>query len=233
VLTDGIAGMDGKTVTFRARIHMLRRLGAKLAFVVFRQQTVTIQGVLESSVENRHIPGKSRNWFAESVGQVSHDYDNLKLTTHLSGTESPSVSENMVRSIERYPLECIVLVTAKIRRPFQTVKNATIHDAEFEILEIHLVSTLTEHVPFTVYDVDNKNKIEDRRESESDSESSHVDEAHRGRSSLDVEKKRASRTQNRSKRSDVLGNCTNIITYLLYHYPLQSGTHADDLVRQC
>lgn len=184
---------------------MLRRLSAKLAFVIFRQQTITIQGVLESSVENRHIPGKSWNWFSESARQIFHNGDNLNLTTHLSGTESPSVSENMVRSVEHYPLECIVLVTAKIRRPFKTVKNATVHDAELEILEIHLVSTLTEHVPFTVYDADNKGKIEDRDESESDSESSPSDEAPRGRSSLDVDNGRVSRTQNSSKRNDVHG----------------------------
>ncbi len=43
--------MDGKIVTFRARIHTIRSLSAKLAFVVFRQQTVTIQGVLQASAD--------------------------------------------------------------------------------------------------------------------------------------------------------------------------------------
>ncbi len=37
----------GCQVTFRARIHSLRRMGAKLVFFVFRQQTGTIQGVLQ------------------------------------------------------------------------------------------------------------------------------------------------------------------------------------------
>jgi aspartyl/asparaginyl-tRNA synthetase len=40
--------MDGKIITFRARIHTLRRMSAKLVFIVFRQQTITIQGVLQS-----------------------------------------------------------------------------------------------------------------------------------------------------------------------------------------
>jgi ergosteryl-3beta-O-L-aspartate synthase len=36
----------GKEVLFRARIHHLRKMSAKLLFLVFRQQTTTIQGVL-------------------------------------------------------------------------------------------------------------------------------------------------------------------------------------------
>lgn len=41
---------DGQMITFRARIHTLRRLSARLVFIVFRQQTITIQGVLEHHV---------------------------------------------------------------------------------------------------------------------------------------------------------------------------------------
>jgi len=40
--------MDGEVITFRARIHTLRRMSAKLVFIVFRQQTITVQGVLQS-----------------------------------------------------------------------------------------------------------------------------------------------------------------------------------------
>jgi hypothetical protein len=92
----------------------------------------------------------------------------------------------MVRTVEHYPVEAIVLVTAKIRRPPQTVKNATIHDAEFEIQEVHLISTLTEHVPFTPYDANNRNRIDEKHESdsESDSESPRDEEARRGRLSV-------------------------------------------------
>ena len=36
----------GKTVSFRARIHHVRALSSKLAFVVFRDQIETVQGVL-------------------------------------------------------------------------------------------------------------------------------------------------------------------------------------------
>jgi aspartyl/asparaginyl-tRNA synthetase len=53
--------MDGKVVTFRARIHTLRRLSAKLVFIVFRQQTITVQGVLQtSSREGHEAAGQSR-----------------------------------------------------------------------------------------------------------------------------------------------------------------------------
>ena len=39
----------GSTVYFRARIHHIRRLSSKLVFMVFRQQTHTVQGVLQHS----------------------------------------------------------------------------------------------------------------------------------------------------------------------------------------
>ncbi|KZZ88560.1 Aminoacyl-tRNA synthetase, class II (D/K/N)-like protein [Ascosphaera apis ARSEF 7405] len=38
--------MVGQEIVFRARIHNIRRMGARLVFLLFRQQTTTIQGVL-------------------------------------------------------------------------------------------------------------------------------------------------------------------------------------------
>ncbi|EEP81919.1 hypothetical protein UREG_06784 [Uncinocarpus reesii 1704] len=38
--------MDGQEITFRARLHVVRRMGQKLVFLVFRQQVITLQGVL-------------------------------------------------------------------------------------------------------------------------------------------------------------------------------------------
>ncbi|KAI1948646.1 aspartate--tRNA ligase dps1 [Ophidiomyces ophidiicola] len=40
------SAMDGQEITFRARIHVIRRMGTKLVFIVFRQQVATLQGVL-------------------------------------------------------------------------------------------------------------------------------------------------------------------------------------------
>ena len=61
----------------------------------------------------------------------------------------------MVRSVEHYPVETIVLVHAKLRKATQRVKNATVHDYEFDVFEVHKISNLTEHVPFSVYDAEN------------------------------------------------------------------------------
>ncbi|EXJ85959.1 aspartyl-tRNA synthetase [Capronia coronata CBS 617.96] len=45
-LTDLTPDSIGQEVTFRARIHLVRHMSAKLAFVIFREQTTTVQGVL-------------------------------------------------------------------------------------------------------------------------------------------------------------------------------------------
>lgn len=43
------ADMEGQEITFRARLHVVRRMGTKLVFLVFRQQVTTLQGVLAES----------------------------------------------------------------------------------------------------------------------------------------------------------------------------------------
>ncbi|CAD6443856.1 7d43471b-ce89-4cec-b37f-2df0f61815f4 [Sclerotinia trifoliorum] len=123
------AEMDGQIINFRARMHTLRRMSAKLVFIVFRQQTITIQGVLQS-----FKPGEEQ------------------------GGEHGTISEQMVRTVEHYPAETIVVAHAKIRKSLQTVKNATVHDYELQVYEIHRVVPLTENVPFTVYDAENINR---------------------------------------------------------------------------
>lgn len=68
----------------------------------------------------------------------------------------------MVRSVEHYPPETIVVVHAKLRKAEKRVKNATIHDYELDVFEVHKVGNLSEHVPFTVYDAENINReVED------------------------------------------------------------------------
>ncbi|KFX93203.1 hypothetical protein O988_06934, partial [Pseudogymnoascus sp. VKM F-3808] len=77
------------------------------------------------------------------------------------------ILEQMVRAVIHYPSESIVLVKGIIRSPPWLVQTATIHDAEIMVLEIHLISQLSENVPFTVYDAENIgkiNKIEDQEE---------------------------------------------------------------------
>lgn len=134
--------MEGKIISFRARIHTLRRMSAKLVFIVFRQQTITIQGVLQSYKQLEEL----------TEGEDNH------------GT----ISEQMVRSVEHYPSETIVVVHAKLRKAPKRVKNATMHDHELEVYEVHKVGDLTERVPFTVYDAENINR--DKEDVEEDEE---------------------------------------------------------------
>lgn len=104
----------GQEVTFRARIHNMRKMSAKLVFLVLRQQMATIQGVLQ---------------------------------------ESDLVSKHFLYWVEHMPVESIVFVRGKIQKPKAKegeVKGAMIHDKEILITEMHLVSKLTEHLPFTV-----------------------------------------------------------------------------------
>lgn len=51
--------LEAKIISFRARIHTLRRMSAKLVFIVFRQQTITIQGVLQSYKQLEDLTGMS------------------------------------------------------------------------------------------------------------------------------------------------------------------------------
>lgn len=58
----------GKEILFRARIHHLRKMSSHLVFFVFRQQTVTIQGVLsEHGQISHHMVYWAEHLDAESV----------------------------------------------------------------------------------------------------------------------------------------------------------------------
>ena len=49
LLSDISTERIGEEVTFRARVHAVRRMSANLAFIIFRQQLETVQGVLAQS----------------------------------------------------------------------------------------------------------------------------------------------------------------------------------------
>lgn len=138
-------------------MHTLRRMSAKLVFIVFRQQTITIQGVLQSFKPNEGQGGKFFFWFFFYLGQSLCESQLM-----VGGfAEHGTISEQMVRTVEHYPVETIVVAHAKIRKAVQTVKNATVHEYELEVYEVHRVTELTEHVPFTVYDAENINREKD------------------------------------------------------------------------
>lgn len=73
-------------------------------------------------------------------------------------TNVGSIPERMVRSVEHYPSETIVVVHGKLRKAPNRVRNATIHDYELDVYEVHKVANVTENVPFTVYDAENINR---------------------------------------------------------------------------
>jgi hypothetical protein len=83
----------------------------------------------------------------------------------------------MVRSVEHYPSETIVVVYAMLRKAPKRVKNATIHDYELEVYEIHKVGDLTENVPFTVYDAENINRDKEEIDEEEIEDSSLISDA--------------------------------------------------------
>jgi aspartyl/asparaginyl-tRNA synthetase len=56
----------GETVRFRARVHHIRPVGPKIAFIVFRHQLYTIQGVLTE--ENDEVSENMVRW-AEGLGR--------------------------------------------------------------------------------------------------------------------------------------------------------------------
>lgn len=143
--------------------------------MVFRQQTFTIQGVLTAT------PGSAAtNEGHEISSKHSLVYKHEPLETLLTikdktfqenGVSPPNskfaeITEQMVRAVEHYPTETIVLVTGMVRKPPTPVKATTVHDAEIGIQEIHVISRVTENVPFTVYDAENILELD----SESDDE---------------------------------------------------------------
>ena len=61
----------GKWVTFRARIHNIRKISAHLTFIALRQQTATIQGVMhEHAGVTRHMIYWAEHLHQESVVRV-------------------------------------------------------------------------------------------------------------------------------------------------------------------
>jgi hypothetical protein len=160
--------MEGEIISFRARLHTLGRLSAKLVFIVFRQQTVTIQGVLQSLKPKNELAGMSHSTQSEGTANKTP-----------AGEENVgTISEQIVRSVEHYPSETIVVVIAKLQKAPKRIKNVTIHDHELEVHEIHKVGGLTENVLFTVYDAENINR--DKEDADEDDEDSSLSSLHPG-----------------------------------------------------
>ena len=109
---------------------------------------MTLQGVLQSSKQKGEAEGT----------YLFADLESPRLIIGAEEANDESIPERMVRSVEHYPSETIVVVHGKLRKAPKRVKNATIHDYEIDVYEVHKVSNLTENVPFTVYDAENINR---------------------------------------------------------------------------
>jgi len=83
-----------------------------------------------------------------------------------------NVSEHMIKWIERLPVEAVVHVKGILRKSVQEVKAATVHTAELKIEEFHLISDVTEHLPFDVYEAEISR--EDEHKPEGEHRTSHI-----------------------------------------------------------
>ncbi|KAI0132010.1 hypothetical protein BJ170DRAFT_665262 [Xylariales sp. AK1849] len=98
----------GTEVAFTARIHTQRRISPMLDFLLLRDQTHSIQGVL----------------------------------TH--------TTEHMVRWAQRLNSESLVHIVGTLKKPHQSVRSATEHDIEVDILSIRLLNP-AKRIPWTNY----------------------------------------------------------------------------------
>ncbi|KAK2731565.1 hypothetical protein FQN57_003289 [Myotisia sp. PD_48] len=117
---------DGRKIVFRARLHVVRRMGTRLSFLVFRQQVNTLQGVLHAE------PGKRSSHmihWAERipVGSI------VKVKGHLKRPDVPIIGAT-IHDLEFSIEEIHVIVRREDPVPF-SVYEAEIAGAHEERLE--------------------------------------------------------------------------------------------------
>jgi len=114
----------GKMITFRARIHNIRKMSAHLVFFVFRQQTVTIQGVLQ---EHGDVSAHFLYW-AEHL-----DVESVVLVKGV--VQEPKAKEGEVIGTTIHDVEISIHelhVEGKVTEPLPF----TIHEAEISKAEV-------------------------------------------------------------------------------------------------
>ncbi|EZF76454.1 aspartate-tRNA(Asn) ligase [Trichophyton soudanense CBS 452.61] len=118
--------MKGQELTFRARLHVVRRMGAKFAFLVFRQQLHTLQGVLHTEPKLRSA---NMIYWAERipVGSI------LKVKGRLKAPDVP-VFGTTIHNLELEIEELHVAVRREEPVPF-SVYEAELAGAHEERLE--------------------------------------------------------------------------------------------------
>ena len=110
--------MGGQVVTFRARLHNIRKLSAHLMFVELRQQTVTIQGVLqEHGSVSAHFLYWAEHLHVETIVKITGVVQDVKAKQGI-------VESTSIKNIEIHIHE--MFVEAK---PIQSLPF-TVHEAE-------------------------------------------------------------------------------------------------------
>ncbi|CED82283.1 Putative cytochrome c oxidase, subunit COX19 [Phaffia rhodozyma] len=86
----------GDTVLFRARIHSTRRLGSKLAFVVFRHRLQTVQGIVRigTGTSTEHIAQES-----SSTPSLHSQYSSAQASHVLDSPDSRDATVSVDRAI--------------------------------------------------------------------------------------------------------------------------------------
>ncbi|KAF2756700.1 aspartyl-tRNA synthetase [Pseudovirgaria hyperparasitica] len=127
----------GKTVFFRARVHHLRKMSAKLVFLVFRQGVSTIQGVL---TEHAHVSEFFVYW-AEHL-----DVESVVLVGGV--VQEPKVSQGQVTGTTIHNIE-ISVHSLHVEGQVTEVLPFSVNEAEIP-------------TPETQHDGDHRVKVSDR-----------------------------------------------------------------------
>lgn len=115
ITTDSI----GQEVTFRARLHVVRRLGSKLVFLVFRQQVTTLQGVL---TEKEDVVSMQMIQWAEHIRAGSI----VRVKGQLRAPIAP-VTGTTIPNVELHIREFHVIVRREESAPF------SVYEAELSL----------------------------------------------------------------------------------------------------
>ena len=113
----------GKEITFRARLHNMRNVSAHMVFFVFRQQTVTVQGLLH---ESNGISAHFLYW-AEHL-----DLESVVLVRGV--VQEPKAKQRVIIATSIHDCEIAITsmhVEAKVSAPVPF----TVHEAEFSKVE--------------------------------------------------------------------------------------------------
>ncbi|KAL1956344.1 hypothetical protein VTO42DRAFT_7427 [Malbranchea cinnamomea] len=112
----------GEEITFRARLHVVRRMGSKLVFMVFRQQITTLQGVL---TEEKNVVSMPMIRWAEHIRAGSI----VRVKGQLRQPLAP-VSGTTIHHVELHIRELHVIVRRDEYAPFSVYEAELALDGE-------------------------------------------------------------------------------------------------------